>query len=91
MRRRNLPREFSDLAGLRTRGLIRESTERQGENSGPIVQLRDQVEFASRWGLLFEQGLDGDPFVYADLVSGSDAAKRPQFRRHGPATRRREA
>jgi hypothetical protein len=41
MRRRNLPRRFEELAGLRARGLVRESTVEQGENSGPIVLLRD--------------------------------------------------
>ncbi len=80
-RRRSLPRRFEELAGLRARGLVRESTVAQGENSGPIVQLRDQVEFARRWGLNFDTGPDGEPFTYTDLVSGSDAAKRPQFQR----------
>lgn len=81
-RRRFLPRSFDELAGLRCRGLIRESTVEQGANSGPIVQLREQVEFAARWGLEFDTrpGADGpEPFTYTDLVSGSDAAKRPQF------------
>jgi DNA invertase Pin-like site-specific DNA recombinase len=46
-----------------------------------VVQLRDQVEFARRWGLTFMMGPEGEPFTYTDLVSGSDAAKRPQFQR----------
>jgi DNA invertase Pin-like site-specific DNA recombinase len=81
-RRRQLPRSFEELAGLRCRGLVRESTVEQGANSGPIVQLRDQVEFAARWGLDFQTrpGPAGpEPHTYTDLVSGSDAAKRPQF------------
>ncbi len=32
-------------------------------------------------GLTFDVGPDGEPFTYTDLVSGSDAAKRPQFLR----------
>jgi DNA invertase Pin-like site-specific DNA recombinase len=83
VRRRNLPRTFDELVGRRARGLVRESTERQGDNSGPIVQLREQREFAERWGLIFEHRPDPaglpEPYTYTDLVSGSDAAKRPQF------------
>ncbi|HEV8546210.1 MAG TPA: recombinase family protein [Candidatus Limnocylindrales bacterium] len=82
--RRNLPRSFEELAGLRARGLIRESTVEQGDNSGPIVQRQDEEAFASRWGLLLERRRDPrtgliEPYLYTDLVSGSDAAKRPQF------------
>lgn len=72
-RRSNLPRSFDELAGLRARGLIRESTVEQGENSGPIIQEREEQAFAERWRL---QGPDR---FYTDLVSGSDALKRPQF------------
>ncbi len=83
-RDRNLPRSFDELAGLRARGLVRESTVEQGDNSGPIVQRRDQEAFAARYGLLLEERRnpvtgDLEPFLYTDLVSGSDAAKRPQF------------
>ncbi len=84
MKRRNLPRSFDELAGLRARGLVRESTVEQGDNSGPIVQRQDQEAFAARWGLRLERrrdpasGLD-EPYLYTDLVSGSDAAKRPAF------------
>lgn len=84
MNRRNLPRSFDELSGLRARGLVRESTVEQGDNSGPIVQRQDQEAFAARYGLLLERrrdpltGLD-EPYLYTDLVSGSDASKRPQF------------
>ena len=70
---RRLPRLFEDLKGLRSRGLIRESTEAQGDRSGPIVQEREVLAFAARWGLRVP-----DRF-YTDLRSGSDARKRPQF------------
>lgn len=84
MRRNQLPRSFDELAGLRARGLVRESTVEQGGNSGPIVQRTDQEAFATRWGLVLEQRTDAasgasEPFLYTDLVSGSDAAKRPRF------------
>ena len=86
MKRRDLPRTFDELAGLRARGLVRESTVEQGDNSGPIVQRRDQEAFAARWGLILEQRPnpttgEPEPFLYTDLVSGSDALKRPQFLR----------
>jgi DNA invertase Pin-like site-specific DNA recombinase len=72
-RRRDLPRSFDELAGLRCRGLIRESTPEQGENSGPIVQERDERAFAARYGLLEPE------HFYSDYRSGSDAQKRPEF------------
>lgn len=83
-RRRDLPTSFEELSGLRARGLVRESTVEQGDNSGPIVQRRDHEAFAERWGLKLERRRDpatgsDEPYVYTDLVSGSDAAKRPQF------------
>jgi DNA invertase Pin-like site-specific DNA recombinase len=68
-----LPRLFEDLRGLRARGLIRESTEEQGERSGPIVQQREEQAFATRWEL------SGPDRFYTDFQSGSDARKRPQF------------
>ena len=82
--RRDLPRSFDELAGLRARGLVRESTVEQGDNSGPIVQRQDQEAFAARYGLLLEQRRNAttgepEPFLYTDLVSGFDATKRPQF------------
>ena len=70
---RRLPRLFEDLAGLRARGLVRESTEAQGDRSGPVVQEREEQVFATRWGLL------GPDRYYTDFVSGSDAKKRPEF------------
>ena len=73
MNRRNLPRTFDELGGLRSRGLIRESTEEQGGNSGPIVQERELRAFAERYGLLVPDRL------YSDFRSGSDALKRPEF------------
>ena len=73
MSRRNLPRTFDELAGLRARGLVRESTEEQGDNSGPIVQEREERAFAERWRLV------GPDRFYTDLVSGSKASRRPQF------------
>ena len=68
-----LPRLFEDLKGLRARGLIRESTDAQGDRSGPIVQEREEQDFATRWGLI------GPDRYYTDFQSGSDAKKRPQF------------
>ena len=70
------------------RGLVRESTKKQGENSGPMVQRRAAYEYAAKWGLELpdtsgadpgEEGFDGA--FYTDFVSGSTAAKRPQFQR----------
>ena len=83
-RNRNLPKSFDELVGLRARGLVRESTVEQGDNSGPIVQRRDQVTFAARYGLVLQEHVNPatgelEPFLYTDLVSGSDALKRPQF------------
>ena len=83
-RNRNLPQSFGELVGLRARGLVRESTVEQGDNSGPIVQRRDQVTFAARYGLVLQEHVNPatgelEPFLYTDLVSGSDALKRPQF------------
>jgi DNA invertase Pin-like site-specific DNA recombinase len=86
--KRRLPRTFEGLRGLRARGLVRESSRRQGENSGPVVQRRDAVEFAVKWGLVLpvvpgsdpgKEGFDGS--FYTDFVSGSTAAARPQFLR----------
>ena len=86
--RRNLPRTFGDLRGLQARGLVRVSTRRQGDNSGPIVQRRAAIEFATTWGLDLpnvpdaapgNEGFDGA--FYTDFVSGSRAARRPQFLR----------
>lgn len=86
MKRSSLPRSFDELSGLRARGLVRESTVEQGGNSGPVVQRADQEAFAARWGLALEERVDPDsgqagPFLYTDLISGSDAAKRPSFLR----------
>ena len=64
------------------------STKRQGENSGPVVQRRDAVEFAAKWDLDLpivanpdpgREGFDGAYFT--DFVSGSMASRRPQFLR----------
>jgi DNA invertase Pin-like site-specific DNA recombinase len=86
--RRALPRTFDELRGLRARGLVRESSKKQGENSGPAVQRRDAIEFAAKWGLDLpvvpdsEPGKEGfDGAFYTDFVSGSQAARRPQFLR----------
>jgi site-specific DNA recombinase len=73
--KRRLPKLFEELRGLRARGLIRESTEAQGERSGPIVQEREERAFAERWGLT------GPDRSYTDLETGSDARKRPEFLR----------
>lgn len=70
---RRLPRTFDELKGLRSRGLIRESTEEQGEESGPVVQEREERTFAGRWELQ-----PPDRF-YTDFRTGSDATKRPEF------------
>jgi DNA invertase Pin-like site-specific DNA recombinase len=85
---KRLPRTFEDLRGLRARGLVRESTRKQGENSGPAVQRRSAIDFASKWGLDLPHVPDSDPAVqgfdggtYSDFVSGSRAARRPQFLR----------
>jgi DNA invertase Pin-like site-specific DNA recombinase len=71
--KQRLPDDFQQLKGLRARGLIRESTVEQGDNSGPVVQQRDIEAFAQRYGMT------GPDRFYTDLVSGSDASKRPQF------------
>jgi hypothetical protein len=70
---RRLPRAFDELRGLRSRGLVRESTEAQGDNSGPMVQQREERAFAGKWGLL------APDLFYVDFRSGSDARKRRQF------------
>jgi DNA invertase Pin-like site-specific DNA recombinase len=72
---RALPRTFEQLKGLRSRGLVRESTEEQGARSGPVLQEREERAFAERWGILAP-----DRF-YTDFRTGSDAAKRPEFLR----------
>jgi DNA invertase Pin-like site-specific DNA recombinase len=82
--RRNLPRSFDELAGLRARGLVRESTVEQGDNSGPIVQRQDEEAFATRWGLILEQRRNAttgelEPFLYTDLITGKRGGKRPEF------------
>jgi len=75
-----LPGRFEELDGLRWRGLLRESTVEQGNNSGPVVQRVDELAFAERWGLVSaEKASLEDGRFYKDLVSGSDALKRPQF------------
>ena len=45
-----------------------------------MVQRADELAFARRWGLVFAEkaGLDEGRY-YEDLVSGSDALKRPRF------------
>ncbi len=70
---RRLPRRFEDLKGLRSRGLVRESTEKQGGHSGPVAQEREERAFAARYGLH-----EPDRF-YTDFKTGSDARKRPEF------------
>jgi len=72
--KKGLPRRFEDLIELRARGLIRESTEEQGERSGPEVQRREERAFAARWGLQFDEER-----FYTDFRTGSDARKRPEF------------
>ena len=64
------------------------STKKQGENSGPVVQRRDAVEFAAKWDLDLppvpnpDPGREGfDGAFYTDFVSGSTASRRPQFLR----------
>ncbi len=86
--KRRLPRTFEDLRGLRARGLVRESTKGQGVNSGPAVQRHDAVEFAAKWSLDLPAAPDSDPGIegfdgafYTDFVSGSKAARRPNFLR----------
>ena len=85
---RRLPRSFEELLGRRARGLVRDSTKRQGERSGPIVQRQAAIEFASRWDLDLPEIANADPSregfdgaFYTDFVSGSKAARRPQFLR----------
>ncbi len=83
-RRRDLPRSFSELAGLRARGLVRESTAEQGANSGPIVQREDEEAFALRYGLHLEERRNPvsgelEPFLYTDLITGKRGGKRPEF------------
>ncbi len=69
-------------------GLVRESTKKQGENSGPIVQRSAAYAYASRWGLELAEVENADPGAegfdgafYTDFVSGSKASRRPQFQR----------
>ena len=85
---RGLPRTFEELRNLRARGLVRESTKRQGENSGPMVQRHAAIDFATKWGLDLpavaeadagKEGFDGT--FYTDFVSGSKASRRPEFQR----------
>ena len=86
--RRQLPRAPEQLRGLVARGLVRESTKKQGENSGPIVQRSAAYAYASRWGLELAEVENADPGAegfdgafYTDFVSGSKASRRPQFQR----------
>ena len=86
--KRALPRTFEELGGLRARGIVRVSTKKQGENSGPMVQRRAAVEFAAQWGLDLPAVPDADPgregfdgAFYTDFVSGSKASRRPEFQR----------
>src|SRR4029079_13577220 len=72
-RRRDL--DFRDLAGLKARGYIRESTERQADKWGPAEQRRGQERFADEWGLRF------DGHYYTDLISGRSTLKRSDFKR----------
>jgi site-specific DNA recombinase len=72
-RRRDL--DFRDLAGLKARGYIRESTERQADKWGPAEQRRAQERFADEWGLRF------DGHYYTDLISGRSTLKRSDFKR----------
>jgi DNA invertase Pin-like site-specific DNA recombinase len=86
--RRQLPRAPEQLRGLVARGLVRESTKKQGENSGPIVQRNAAYDYAARWGLDLPDVENADPgaegfdgVFYTDFVSGSKAKRRPQFQR----------
>ena len=72
-RRRDL--DFRDLAGLKARGYIRESTERQADKWGPAEQRRAQERFADEWDLRF------DGHYYTDLISGRSTLKRSDFNR----------
>jgi DNA invertase Pin-like site-specific DNA recombinase len=72
-RRRDL--DFRDLAGLKARGYIRESTERQADKWGPAEQRRAQERFADEWDLRF------DGHYYTDLISGRSTLKRSDFKR----------
>jgi len=56
-----MPRTFEELHGLRARGLVRVSTTRQGENSGPVVQRRDAMGFAAKWDVDLPPVPDADP------------------------------
>jgi DNA invertase Pin-like site-specific DNA recombinase len=86
--KRQLPRTPEELRGLSARGLVRESTKRQGENSGPMVQRRAAYEYAAKWSLDLPEVANADPgnegfdgAFYTDFVSGSKASRRPQFQR----------
>jgi DNA invertase Pin-like site-specific DNA recombinase len=86
--KRALPRTFEELGGLRARGIVRVSTKKQGENSGPMVQRHAAVEFATQWSIDLPAVPDPDPgregfdgAFYTDFVSGSKASRRPEFQR----------
>jgi len=73
--RRRKALDFRDLAGLKARGYIRESTERQADKWGPAEQRRAQERFATEWDLRF------DGHYYTDLISGRSTLKRSDFKR----------
>lgn len=73
--KRHLPTSIEELRGLRARGLVRVSTERQADGAGPDTQREREVAFAERSGLAF------DGTWYEDHKSGSKAAARPDFQR----------
>ena len=56
-RRRHLPGSFAELSGLRARGYMRESTERQGiEGSGPEAQRDGIRAFATQYSMTLDTG-----------------------------------
>jgi site-specific DNA recombinase len=70
--RRYLPASEAEFRGLRARGYLRESTEEQGQNSGPEAGRRTIAAVADQYGLVLGP-------EYLDLASGADPDARPAF------------